>query len=188
MKKIKFKLKKFFKRDIWLHLIIIATISFFAFIFNKPVEAMLFCVSHIVIRPQFEKEYHNNITAICTIITLSVAMLGIYTCLPLSVSLLSAAPVACAICWVGYLVEDRIEAKRQLKKFTKSIWTMNEEELRRYCQLKGIFNQRQDFVCYVILEHLTFTEIADKLGYSVLTIKDWSKICKKKLNIIDWQP
>lgn len=75
----------------------------------------------------------------------------------------------------------------QEKLTQKSIWLMNEEELRKFCKLKGIRKpERIEFVVLKIIHNATFTEISDRVGYSVDAIKDWSPVCKQKLGITDW--
>ncbi len=64
---------------------------------------------------------------------------------------------------------------------------MTENELVDYCYAKGIRGDMLEFVVMVLIHQMKYEEIGDKLGYAVPTLKDWSKICKQKLNIKSWK-
>lgn len=188
--KIKFKLKleKFLKEELWQLLLVIAFLFLCGWIFNKIIVAVLFAVAHTVIRPRFEKQYHAKTTYICLFMTLTISFFGISTCLPLNVSLLSSVPVCWFIAWVGYIAQDRMDCYKTIKKLqSKTIWQMTENELVDYCYAKGIRGDMLEFVVMILIHQMKYEEIGDRLGYAVPTLKDWSKICKQKLDIESWK-
>ena len=64
---------------------------------------------------------------------------------------------------------------------------MTENELVDYCYAKGIHGDMLEFVVMVVIHNMKYEEIGKRLGYAVPTLKDWSKICKKKLDITSWK-
>lgn len=182
------KIEKFFKETLWQLLFVTAFICFCGWLFDKWIVAILFYISHTVIRMLFEKQYHCGTTFLCMFTTCTVAFFGIAHCLPLSVSLLSTIPVCWIISWVGYIAQDRIDCKKIIKKLTdKTIWEMDENELAEYCYAKGIRGDMLEFVIMKVIYNMKYEEIGTKLNYSVDTLKDWSPKCKEKLSIKSWK-
>ena len=75
----KLRVEKFFKEQLWQFLIVTAFISLYAWLFDKWIVSIMFCISHIVIRLHFEKQYHCGTTFICLFTTLTIAFFGIST-------------------------------------------------------------------------------------------------------------
>ena len=175
-------------QELWQLCLITAFIFICAWVFNKYVEAIMFCVSHTIIRAIFNKQYHCGKTAICLFLTFTIAFFGIMYTLPVEVSLLSAIPICWFISWVGFIAQDRIDCYVLLKELkTKTVWEMDETELANYCYAKGIRGDMLEFVTMVLIEQMKYEEISKKLGYSVDTLKDWSPKCKLKLGIKSWK-
>ena len=145
--KIKLKLEKFFKEQLWQHILVIAFVFVCAFITGKYIEAVLFCIAHTVIRMFFDKQYHAGTTFFCLMITFTVAFFGIAYSLPLSVSLLSTIPMCFFISWIGYICQDRVDQyifckilqdeldqlTFKLQMFKRiDVYQMSEENLRNY--------------------------------------------------------
>ena len=182
------KIEKFFVEELWQLCLVTAFIFICAWVFNKYAEAIMFCISHTIIRAIFKKQYHCGKTAICLFLTFTIAFFGIMYTLPVEVSLLSAIPICWFISWVGFIAQDRIDCYMLLKELkTKSIWQMDEAELANYCYAKGIRGDMLEFVIMVLIDQMKYEEIGNKLGYSVDTLKDWSPKCKKKLGIKSWK-
>lgn len=196
--KLKLKLEKFLKEELWQHIIVIAFVFLYAWIFDKYVESIMFCVSHIVIRKYFDKQYHCGTIAICMFITLSIAFFGIMYSLPLSISLLSTIPICFLICWVGYIVQDRIDQIAENKDLQNEIdnligkikeyeninlYKMTETELRQYGASKLLSEIQQDILVMRVIEHLKISEICKYRNYGRTTIKYHIAEIKKKLNI-----
>lgn len=186
--KLKLKLEKFFKEELWQLLLVIAFLFLCGWLFDKILVAVMFATSHTVIRPKFEKQYHAKKTYICMFMTLTISFFGIASCLPLNVSLLSCVPVCYFISWVGYIAQDRMDCYKTIKKLQgKTIWQMSENELVDYCYAKGVRGDMLEFVVMILIHQMKYEEIGNKLGYAVPTLKDWSKICKQKLGITSWK-
>ena len=200
----KYRIIKFLKKELWQHLIVIAFVSFCAWLFSKPIEAILFCTSHIVIRIYFDKQYHcrheNKSIAIfmCLTLTYTIAFFGIASCLPLSISLLSTIFVAYLICWAGYVVQDRLDYKVVYKdlqnKFDEAIkllklyenidlYKMEESELRQYGASKQLSERQQDILCMRVIDHLKISEICEYYHFGRSSIKYHIAEIKKKLDI-----
>lgn len=161
--KTKLRIEKFFKDELWQHLIVVAFIFTFSWILNKPFEAIMFCVSHLVLRPIFEKQYHCGTTYYCLFTTLTIATLGIYNSLPLSVSLLSSMPVATFICWFGYIFQDRIDLKCKLSPNLRSI---SIEEFENFCKLRNLTSDEIAIAKKIIREELKGDNLYNAIGYS----------------------
>ena len=185
---LKLKIEKFFKEQLWQLLLVVAFLFFCGWVFDKIIVAILFAISHTVIRPKFEKQFHAKKTYVCMFMTLTISFFGVAYCLPLSVSLLSTIPVCYFISWVGYIAQDRIDCKIIIKKLqSKTIWQMEEKELADYCFAKGIRGDMLEFVVMKVFHNMKYEEIGKELGYAVDTLKDWSPICKSKLGINSWK-
>ena len=138
----KVKLKNFIKKELGQYLLVIAFVSFCAWLFDKPFEAIMFCVAHIVVRRVFDKQYHCGTTSMCTSLTLTIAFFGIATILPVAISLLSTIPISCFISWIGYIAQDRVDLLKQRKQ--EEIFMMTEENLRELGRIKGLSEIQQD--------------------------------------------
>ena len=159
----------------------------YAFLIGKPFELVVILIAYTALRWCFPTTWHHKKTLNCICYsTIGFCIFDTFT-IPISVSLFGGVITGYLISLGLYLLQDYIDTKIILKELTaKTIWTMPENELREYCKLKGIKRERIDFVVYTLIYHYKFAEIADKLGYALDTIKDWSEICKRKLNIKSW--
>ena len=195
---VKLALEKFFIEQLWQLVLVVAIISFFAWLLNKPYETIMFCISHLVLRPQFDKQYHCGTVYYCIFTTITVAFLGISTCLPVSISLLSALPVAFFVCWLGYIVQDRFDIIAENANLEKEmevlcakikelsnidIYRMPEDELRQYGASKGLSEIQQDILVMRVIEHLKISEICSFRNYGRTTIKYHLGEIRKKLGI-----
>lgn len=129
---------------------------------------------------------HNNFYK-CIFWSVATFWVAIPNTMPITLSLFSSVLIGFVITFILYKVEDYVETKIALKEYTdKTLWVMEENELRQYCRLKGIKRDEHIQFVWLVLQGWTFGQISDKLGYSVDTLKDWSPVCKKKLGITDW--
>ena len=194
----KLKLERFFKEQIWQLLLVVAFLFFFAWLFDKYIECIMFCISHQAIRTSFSKQYHRNETYLCIFITLSIAWFGLSTILPTAVSLLSSIPLAFIICLLGHIAQDRVDLKimntriqeeldnaisriKQLENI--DLYQMSETELRQYGSCLGLSDIQQDILVHRVIDNLKISEICDTRGYGRTTIKYHIKEIKRKLNI-----
>lgn len=161
--KTKLRIEKFFKEDLWQHLIVVAFIFTFSWILHKPYEAIMFCIAHLILRPIFEKQYHCGTTYYCLFTTLTIATMGIYNALPVSISLLSSLPVASLICWFGYIMQDRTDLMNKLKPCLR---TMPIEDFNKYCMMKGLTNDEIKIATYIIRDEIKGESLYSTIGYS----------------------
>lgn len=196
--KLQLKLEKFFKYELWQHIIVIAFVFLCGWLFDRIIQAVMFSVAHIVIRKYFDKQYHCGTTATCMFTTLSIAFFGIMYIFPLGLSLLSTIPICFLISWVGYVVQDRIDQITENKALQNEIdnlvgkikdyeninlYKMNETELRQYGASKLLSEIQQDILVMRVIEHLKISEICKYRNYGRTTIKYHIAEIKKKLNI-----
>lgn len=160
----------------------------YAFLIGKPLELIVVLAAYTALRWCFPTTWHHHKVLNCLCYsTIGFCIFNTLT-IPMSISLFGGILTGYLISLGLYILQDRIDSKILLKEFqNKTIWNMNETELREYCRVKGIKRDRIDFVVYVLIHHWRFADIAIKLGYSLETIKDWSEICKRKLNIKSWE-
>ena len=69
------KIEKFFVEQLWQLCLVTAFVCICAWIFDKWIVALLFCISHTIIRMSFEKQYHCGATYLCMITTCTIAFL-----------------------------------------------------------------------------------------------------------------
>lgn len=160
----------------------------YAFLIGKPLELFVVLSAYTALRWCFPTTWHHQKTLNCICYaTIGFCIFNTFT-IPITISLFGGVLTGYLVSLGLYILQDRIDSKILLKEFqNKTIWNMNETELREYCRVKGIKRDRIDFVVYVLIHHWRFADIAIKLGYSLETIKDWSELCKRKLNIKSWE-
>lgn len=177
----KVKLKNFIKKQLGQYLLVVAFVSFCAWIFYKPCEAVMFCIAHIVVRRHFDKQYHCGTTSMCTSLTLTIAFFGIATILPVAISLLSTIPICCFISWVGYIAQDRIDLLKKHKD--EDIFMMDEEKLRELGRVKGLTEIQQEILVHRLIDRLKISKICEYRNYGRSTIKYHISEIKRKLNL-----
>ena len=177
----KLKIEKFLKDELWQHLIVVAFVFVVGFFSEKVIEAVFFIVSHFVIRKEFSKQYHCKNTTSCLITTFFVILFGVYISFPIYVSILSVIPSCFFICWIGYILQDRIDLIQEKKQ--KKLYSMTETELRKYGAENGLSELQQDILVHRVIEHLKISEICEYRNYSRTNIKYHICQIKKKLNI-----
>ena len=177
----KVKLKNFIKKQLGQYLLVIAFVSFCAWLFEKPFEALMFCVAHIVVRRVFYKQYHCGTTSMCTSLTLTIAFFGIASILPVAISLLSTIPICCFISWVGYIAQDRIDLLKKQK--AEEIFMMDEEKLRELGRIKGLSEIQQDILVHRLIDRWKISQICEYRNYGRTTIKYHIGEIKRKLNL-----
>lgn len=173
------KAEKFIKEQLWQQVFVVSMIALFAFLLNKEIEAICFCVAHFVIRPKFDKQYHSSLTKVCLFITLNIAFFGILLCLPINTSLLSAVPLAFGVAWVGYIVQDRIELLTP-KVFNTD--TCTEKELIMRCRELRLSEDNINLAVDFFIHKTKHSIIADKLGIDEKSVTTRKKRLKIKLN------
>ena len=175
------KIEKFIKEQLWQHVIVVSMIALFAFLLEKEIEAICFCVAHIVIRPKFEKQYHSIKTNVCLFITLSIAFFGILLCLPINTSLLFSVPLAFDVAWVGYIVQDRIDLLTPKEKPFNTD-TCTENELIARCKELHFSDENTALAIDFFIRKTKQSVIADQLCIDEKSVTTRKKRMKNKLN------
>ena len=180
------KIEKFIKEQLWQLLLVITIVVLFACLLDKIIEAIVFCTAHLILRRDFNKQYHSGFTAVCLSITIAVAFFGIIVCLPINVSLLSSIPLAFIICWVGDIAQDRLDCKSKIKELTIKkpfdIETCTRDELVERC-LELRFSQRNiELAIEFFINKTPQRLIADKLCIDEKSVTTRKKRMKLKLN------
>lgn len=179
-KKIKFQIKfeKFIKKQLPSYVIVIASITLCAWLFNRWLEAIQFCVAHCFIRKEFDKQFHFHKTYHCLVLTLAIIWFAIPITLPITASLLSSIPIAFLICYFGCLAQDRIDliiANRKLNKYIeellsqlnhKDIYSMTDDELYEHCRSRGLSEEECRIAHFVVIDRLKGKELYEAIRYS----------------------
>lgn len=175
---LKIRIKDFITQQLWVYLIVFASIALCSWIFNKWIEGIMFCIAHTAIRTAFDKQFHFNTTAYCLSLTLAIIWFAIPITLPLVTSLLSSIPIAFLICFFGYLAQDRLDKAKKIRELKshiqellnkimhKDIFAMTEEELYEHCRSKGLSEEDCKIAYFMIIERLKGKELYEAIGYS----------------------
>lgn len=154
--KLKLQLEKFFVYELWQHLLIFTVIVFSAWLFDKPIEAVMFVVAHCVIRGCCDKQYHCESTTCCMLLSGAIIFFGIMAILPTEVSLLCSIPISILIAYVGSLAV----------KEKPNIYAMDKAELYAHCRSRGLDDVECKIAYYIIIERLKGKELYEATGYS----------------------
>lgn len=170
------------------HTLVMGSVFVVASIFDKYIEAVCFLVSFFSLRYKFPTTYHSKSIVLCMVLTNSIFALSVVLCPPAYMYFGASILFAYLDCFLLWFIQDRLECKKLLSTYTsKTIWNMPERELRDYLYCQNIRDEQMEFVVYKLTTHLTYEEIGEKLGYTVPTLKVWSKKCKAKLKIDSWK-
>lgn len=171
------KLKNFIVNQLWQHAIVLAVAGFYAWLFDKWWQAIMFAVSHSIIRPQFDKQYHCGTTCQCLIVTLSILLFAIYFILPLELSLLSTLPITYLVCWVGYLAQCKVDSNKTLKRTFEQ---MTDDEFVDFCKSKHLSDEYIGYAKLILRKKLKGETLYNAMGYS----EAQAKRIRKKILII----
>ena len=175
------EIEKFFTEQLWQLLIVVAFVSLCAWLFDKWIEAIMFCIAHTIVRRHFEKQYHCKTTGLCLITTLTIAFFGIATILPVTLSILSTVPMCCFISWIGYIAQDRMDLLKKRK--SEEIFMMTEEQLRELGKINGLSDFQQEILVHRLIDRWKISQICEYRKYGRTTIKYHIGEIKKKLNL-----
>ena len=195
---IKLAIRDFIKYQLWVYLIVIASVILCSWVFNRWIQGIMFCVAHIFIRNAFDKQFHLNKTAYCLSLTLAIIWFAIPITLPFTISLLSSIPIAFIICFIGFIAQDRMEIylqnkdlEHEFKAITEElnkykqidIYKMTKEELRQYGASQKLSEVQIDILCMRVFDHLKISEICKYANYGRTTIKYHLGQIKQKLKL-----
>ena len=178
LKILKILIKNFIKTQLLSYIIVISSIILCSWLFDKWIEGIMFCVSHICIRNSFSKQFHFNKTSYCIMLTLAIIWLAIPITLPLELSLLSSILISFIISFLGYIAQDRLDKITKIKVLKlrinqllynishKNIYAMNNEELYQHCRNCGLDDADCKIAYYVVIERLKGKELYEAINYS----------------------
>lgn len=138
----------------------------------------MFAIAHTFVRPRFDKQYHCGTTCNCLIVTLSILLFAIYFVMPLEVSLLSTLPIAYFVCWVGYLVQYKVDTDKRLKR---TIEQMTDAEFVDFCKSKHLGDEFIAYAKLIFRDKLKGEMLYTAMGYSPAQAKRIRKTIKSIL-------
>jgi hypothetical protein len=172
--------------------VVVSAIAIFvpSFLFAKWVEGIVFFICHWLIRPQFPKQYHHILHAMCRLITSIVFFFGVSFVLPLSLSLVSAIPINYLIGWVGFTKKQADEyevkytkLKAQLEKKKEfNVDTCTEAELIERCRELRFSAENTELCIDLFIRKIKQSDIADKLCIEEKSIQQRKRRFRQKLN------
>lgn len=182
-------LKKFFTYTLPFNAVIVANIFITGWICDKLIESLLFVASHFILRYKFDKVYHNN-DGYCAIISNAIITVSTIMLFRLDQSLLFACLFAFSICWLGYIIQDRIELKYENSEFkkikdAKVYYGMDEQVLRNKCKINLLTKSSTDRLVKRYCYSKTIDEIAYEEKVEFETIKQSLRRSRRKLKIED---
>lgn len=164
-----------------------------ALILNKFLETLFFIICHTLIRPQFKRQYHHIVQAMCRLLSAIVFFAGISVVLPKYLSLLSAISINYFICWIGeikstsdYYETKYITLKSKLNKKKKfNVDNCTKEELITRCKELRFSEDNTNLAIEFFINKTRQSILANKLcvGEHAITIRKLR--LKKKLNKSD---
>lgn len=185
----KIKIKRFFKEILPFNTLILANIFITGWLCDKLIEGVLFTASHFALRYKFNKVYHNK-DGYCAFITNIIITSSIVMTFRLDQSLLFSCISALGICWLGYIIQDRIELKYEQSEFKKNkdaevYYGMDETLLRAKCKIHLLTKLATDRLVKRYCYNMTIDEIAFDEKVEFETIKQSLRRSRKKLKIKD---
>lgn len=132
---------------------------------------------------------HLNKWYFCVLLSYSLfaTLSFIYVGFGVSIPFMDNQPMIIILICIGVAYLNHYAGLWQYKLTQTPIWVMTDEELTKFCKIKGIKRDEQITFVKLVLKGWKFGEIAVKIGYSVDTLKDWSPNLKQKLGIKDWR-
>ena len=185
---LRLKIEKFIKEQLWQHALVLSIIALFAWFFDKEIEAVCFCLAHLVLRPKMEKQYHKDTTRGCLMLTAAIIFFGTLFSIPIGSTLLVSVPLAFLVAWVGYIVQDRIdlqlENKRLRNKANKPFnpETATETEPVERCRRCGLSAENTVLAVEFFIKKTPHKILADRLFIDKKSVTTRKKRMKAKLN------
>lgn len=108
------EIKIFVKYLLWNYVLVVLSVLLCAWIFNRWVEGISFCVAHCLLRYKFRYVYHSKNN--CLALTLFIIWCVIPHTISLSYSLLSTIFDGFVICWIGCTIQEKITLAIEVRK------------------------------------------------------------------------
>lgn len=171
-------------------IVVIVASTIPALIWGKWLEAIIFLVAHTLIRPQFKRQFHHIIPAICRQITGIVFFFGISFVIPIEYSFLSAVPINYLVGWVGetratkdYYERKYLELAKQLNKPQEfNVLSCTEDELVARCKELGFSEENIELAIHFFIKKTKQSKIADMLFVDEKSVQQHKRRMKQKLN------
>ena len=180
---LRLRLRNFLKHELYVYFLVFASIIICAWIFDRYIEGIMLCIAHTCVRNSFDKQFHFNKTAYCVLLTLAIVWFAVPFTLPVSISLLSAIPISFLISFVGFVVQDRIDAVKRAnmlavrnnylasKLQSKPIEIMDKREFYEFCKVRGLTETECLLAYYIFIEGLKGKDLYGASGYSEAQVK-----------------
>lgn len=183
MRKTKLKIKDFIIDDLWEYLIIFASIALCAWIFDKWIEAIMFCIAHTCIRNAFDKQFHFNSTAYCLSLTLAIIWFAIPITTSLTASLLGSIPIAFLICFFGFIAQDRVDLlKEKIARTRMTLANITKDQVIEICNELGYNKDKQDIAIMFFVDKLSNKQVWEILCNTQRNV-EWDTVNKYKYRI-----
>lgn len=182
LKIIRIRLFDFLKYQLWIYTIVFTSIFLCAWMFDRWIEAVMFCIAHTCIRQAFKKQFHFNSTAYCLTLTLAIVWFAIPITLPIEISLLSSIAIAFVICLFGYLAQDRVDLLKATKSKKFNFKHCTKEEMIEICNELGYSKDKQEIAIMLFVDKLKNKQVWEILCNTQRNI-EWSSVNKCKYRI-----
>lgn len=181
--RLKLAIRDFIIDELWVYLIVIGSLALCSWVFNRWIEGVMFAIAHIVIRRVFDKQFHFSVTAYCLILTCAIIWFAIPITLPITASLLSSITIAFAICFFGYLAQDRVDLLKAMKdKERFDFKNCTKEQVVEVCNALGYNKFKQDLAVMFFVDRLSSKEIWEILCNTQRNV-EWDTVYKYKYRI-----
>lgn len=176
------------------HILVIGSVFFISFILGKYFEAICYLISFFSLRYKFPKTYHADNIFVCMSLTISIFTISVFIVPPISMYLFANILFAYVECLLLYIIQDRIELSKCVKKLDikileledllkskikKDIYSMNENELYEHCRFCGLNENDCKIAYFVVIERLKGKELYNAINYSEIHTK------RKRKQILD---
>ena len=163
--------KFYFFKYKW-YTVIFACAILFSLLLGKIVECGLYFVGYISLRYMFPKTFHHSKFYCCIFWSIMMMVSAIYSVMSINISLISSVLLSFLVGYILYRVQDYIDMKNIIN---------DEMILRQRCEKLMLSNTMTEIAVDYLINRLSAKEQAEKMGYSVQTIKNYRSTIKKKL-------
>ena len=173
------------------YILVLINLFITAWITGKYVEAVCFAVSFCALRYLFDNIFHCSTTFKCILLTNGIVFVFIPICIPLSTSLFGGLLAGFVVNYGANLIASSIFREREKselellrkEKHDRSIYRLNEPELREYCHSYNLDQIDEEIVVQRLIYHLKGRDLYEKIGYSKPQMIRREKSIEAKLKI-----
>ena len=167
------------------HILVMGSVFIIATIFgHKYLEAICFLTAFFSLRYKFNTTYHSDNIVICMTMTISIFSLSIIICKPIAMYALFSIFVAYIDCLILWFIKDWQDKKMFYDShYKEKLYSMNEEELKKYGESKGLTEIQQTILVERIKNFSTINALCNKYCYGRTTIYYHIDKIKRKLGL-----